>query len=114
MHDVHRNLAPAVLYEHAIRFVPLCLMFTPLTFVDTNSHDPGSVILSSGNESQSQSIAMARGSHCILVLTIPGALSVLSGAKTGRSPKDKRVVDEPSSSSDVNWGNNKTLTYFEQ
>jgi ATP-dependent phosphoenolpyruvate carboxykinase len=29
---------------------------------------------------------------------------VRSGAKTGRSPKDKRVVDEPTTSADVNWG----------
>ncbi|KNH06083.1 phosphoenolpyruvate carboxykinase [Perkinsela sp. CCAP 1560/4] len=33
-----------------------------------------------------------------------GALCVFSGTKTGRSPKDKRVVDEPSSSKDVWWG----------
>ena len=32
-----------------------------------------------------------------------GALAALSGAKTGRSPKDKRVVREPSSENDVWW-----------
>ena len=32
-----------------------------------------------------------------------GALAALSGAKTGRSPKDKRVVREPSSEKDVWW-----------
>ena len=37
-------------------------------------------------------------------LTETGALSVLSGAKTGRSPKDKRVVDEPNSTENVWWG----------
>ena len=37
-------------------------------------------------------------------LTETGALSVLSGAKTGRSPKDKRVVDEPNSTDNVWWG----------
>eukprot|EP01084_Bolivina_argentea_P239469 402509_1 len=31
------------------------------------------------------------------VMTNTGALACLSGKKTGRSPKDKRVVDEPSS-----------------
>ena len=34
-----------------------------------------------------------------------GALVAMSGEKTGRSPSDKRIVDEPTSSSDVWWGN---------
>lgn len=38
------------------------------------------------------------------VITATGALAMFSGNKTGRSPKDKRIVDEPSSSSDVWWG----------
>ena len=33
-----------------------------------------------------------------------GALIALSGEKTGRSPSDKRIVDEPSSTEDVWWG----------
>jgi phosphoenolpyruvate carboxykinase (ATP) len=33
-----------------------------------------------------------------------GALIALSGAKTGRSPQDKRVVREPQSEADVWWG----------
>jgi len=33
-----------------------------------------------------------------------GALAVSSHAKTGRSPLDKRIVDEPSSTKDVWWG----------
>ncbi|MEZ4575108.1 MAG: phosphoenolpyruvate carboxykinase (ATP) [Vampirovibrionales bacterium] len=33
-----------------------------------------------------------------------GALIAYSGAKTGRSPKDKRLVQEPSSQDDINWG----------
>jgi phosphoenolpyruvate carboxykinase (ATP) len=40
------------------------------------------------------------GSHIVST----GALSVMSGKKTGRSPKDKRTVDEPSSSADIWWG----------
>mmetsp|Transcript_17633 Transcript_17633/g.51216 ORF Transcript_17633/g.51216 Transcript_17633/m.51216 type:complete len:546 (+) Transcript_17633:1-1638(+) len=37
-------------------------------------------------------------------LTSTGALSCMSGAKTGRSPKDKRIVDNPESHDDVWWG----------
>ncbi len=33
-----------------------------------------------------------------------GALIIRSGEKTGRSPKDKRIVDHPDSSGDINWG----------
>jgi phosphoenolpyruvate carboxykinase (ATP) len=33
-----------------------------------------------------------------------GALIALSGEKTGRSPKDKRIVDEPGSRDNVWWG----------
>ena len=37
-------------------------------------------------------------------LTSTGALAVRSGAKTGRSPKDKRIVEEPASVDNVWWG----------
>lgn len=33
-----------------------------------------------------------------------GALIAYSGAKTGRSPKDKRIVEHPASKDDVWWG----------
>jgi phosphoenolpyruvate carboxykinase (ATP) len=33
-----------------------------------------------------------------------GALIVRSGEKTGRSPKDKRIVDDPNSNKDIWWG----------
>ena len=33
-----------------------------------------------------------------------GALATLSGEKTGRSPKDKRVVDHPDSTNNIWWG----------
>ncbi|MEM1304286.1 MAG: phosphoenolpyruvate carboxykinase (ATP), partial [Planctomycetota bacterium] len=37
-------------------------------------------------------------------ITASGAIATDSAAKTGRSPKDKRVVDEPGSRGDVWWG----------
>ncbi|MDR0520636.1 MAG: phosphoenolpyruvate carboxykinase (ATP) [Planctomycetaceae bacterium] len=37
-------------------------------------------------------------------LTSKGALVSMSGEKTGRSPKDKRIVKEPSTENDVWWG----------
>ena len=60
--EVHRNLAPGELYEHAIRY------------------EEGTSIADNG------------------------ALVAYSGAKTGRSPKDKRIVRHPASESDVWWG----------
>src|SRR5262245_43399949 len=60
--EVHRNLPPSQLYEHAIRY----------------EKDAG--------------------------IAENGALVAYSGAKTGRSPKDKRVVKNPKSEADVWWG----------
>ncbi|KAJ3116079.1 Protein kinase C-like 1 [Phlyctochytrium bullatum] len=37
-------------------------------------------------------------------LTSTGALALDSGAKKGRSPKDKRIVDEPQSTNNIWWG----------
>jgi phosphoenolpyruvate carboxykinase (ATP) len=37
-------------------------------------------------------------------ITSSGALVALSGAKTGRSPKDKRIMDHPDSTNNVWWG----------
>ncbi|EER41403.1 phosphoenolpyruvate carboxykinase AcuF [Histoplasma capsulatum H143] len=37
-------------------------------------------------------------------ITSTGALTAYSGAKTGRSPLDKRIVKEPSSENEVWWG----------
>ena len=61
--EVHRNLPPSALYEHAIRY------------------------------EKDASIAEN------------GALVAYSGVKTGRSPKDKRVVKNPASEKDIWWGN---------
>jgi phosphoenolpyruvate carboxykinase (ATP) len=37
-------------------------------------------------------------------ITATGVLVALSGEKTGRSPTDKRIVDEPTTTDDVWWG----------
>ena len=39
------------------------------------------------------------------VIVSSGALATNSGAKTGRSPKDKRIVENPHSRDDIWWGN---------
>jgi hypothetical protein len=44
-------------------------------------------------------------------ITSTGALTAYSGAKTGRSPLDKRIVKEPSSENEIWWGPvNKAMT----
>jgi phosphoenolpyruvate carboxykinase (ATP) len=60
--EVHRNLPPSALYEHAIRYEK-----------DASIADNG-------------------------------ALVAYSGTKTGRSPKDKRVVENDASKKDIWWG----------
>ncbi|MCG8417240.1 MAG: phosphoenolpyruvate carboxykinase (ATP) [Proteobacteria bacterium] len=37
-------------------------------------------------------------------VTATGALVAMSGAKTGRSPGDKRIVEDPASTGDIWWG----------
>ena len=44
-------------------------------------------------------------------ITATGALTAYSGAKTGRSPMDKRIVKEPQTEKEVWWGPvNKPMT----
>ncbi|KAI5068586.1 hypothetical protein GOP47_0016931 [Adiantum capillus-veneris] len=47
-----------------------------------------------------QAIKYEKGSF----VTATGAIATLSGAKTGRSPRDKRVVKEPAAENDLWWG----------
>lgn len=45
------------------------------------------------------------------MITSSGAIATRSGAKTGRSPKDKRIVEHPESQADVWWGSvNQAMT----
>lgn len=43
-------------------------------------------------------------------LTAQGALVTDSGEKKGRSPKDKRIVDDPEFTSEVWWGINSIVS----
>lgn len=47
-----------------------------------------------------QAIKYEKGSY----ITATGALATLSGAKTGRSPRDKRVVKDEETDADLWWG----------
>jgi phosphoenolpyruvate carboxykinase (ATP) len=47
-----------------------------------------------------QAIKYEKGSF----ITSTGALATLSGAKTGRSPRDKRVVKDEVAARDLWWG----------
>ena len=51
---------------------------------------------------------LRRATRCTLTCNpwaaLAGALSVRSGSKTGRSPKDKRIVDDARNSGNVWWG----------
>lgn len=53
-----------------------------------------------GAELYEQAIKYEKGSF----ITSTGALATLSGAKTGRSPRDKRVVKDDTTEDDLWWG----------
>ena len=74
--QVHRNLAPSALYEHA-----------SITVAQVHRNLP----LGALYEREAS-------------IVDNGALAACSGVKTGRSPKDKRVVKHPDSQADVWWG----------
>ncbi|RRT60485.1 hypothetical protein BHE74_00014587 [Ensete ventricosum] len=42
--------------------------------------------------------------HVLYNLSPAGALATLSGAKTGRSPRDKRVVKDETTAEELWWG----------
>lgn len=53
-----------------------------------------------GAELYEQAIKYEKGSF----ITSTGALATLSGAKTGRSPRDKRVVKDETTEKELWWG----------
>lgn len=53
-----------------------------------------------------QAIKYEKGSF----ITSSGAMATLSGAKTGRSPKDKRVVRDETTEDDLWWGKYVSLS----
>lgn len=81
--------------------------------VDTGASTPGFNLLKFGitvedirrnlAPAELYTLAIREDPQCAIADT--GALIAYSGAKTGRSPKDKRIVREPASENDVWWGN---------
>ena len=59
-----------------------------------------------GAELYEQAIKYEKGSF----ITWAGALATLSGAKTGRSPRDKRIVRDETVEDDLWWGKYVTLS----
>ncbi|XP_072954502.1 phosphoenolpyruvate carboxykinase (ATP) 1-like [Typha angustifolia] len=55
-----------------------------------------------------QAVKYEKGSF----ITSTGALATLSGAKTGRSPKDKRVVKDETTAEELWWGKYVPLSYL--
>lgn len=86
---VYHNLTPAELYEkvcfHSTAWSAPCSREAESCALSVQAlqHEPGTSITSAG------------------------ALATLSGAKTGRSPRDKRVVREADSEQDIWWNNAK-------
>ncbi len=56
------------------------------------------------NASPSRLYELALSHEKGTAITNTGAMVAMSGEKTGRSPRDKRIVDEPGSTEDIWWG----------
>jgi phosphoenolpyruvate carboxykinase (ATP) len=56
------------------------------------------------NASPSKLYELALSHEKGTAITNTGAMVAMSGEKTGRSPRDKRIVDEPGSTDDIWWG----------
>ena len=72
-------------------------------FVDLNQHGLLGLGAVHDNLGAPILVEMALARH-EAQLTETGALTALTGKRTGRSPKDKFIVQEPSVESSVDWG----------
>jgi len=70
--------------------------------VDLTAHGVHAPVLH--NPAPARLVELALAHEPGSLLTDTGALVAYSGEKTGRSPKDKRIVDEPGSAAEVDWG----------
>ncbi|KAH3662016.1 hypothetical protein OGAPHI_006197 [Ogataea philodendri] len=96
--DLHREYESSLAQENGIPFQPKSrrdsvastLGLNPEATIRYNSSFP--ILYEDGLKEKGTSISSS------------GALIAYSGSKTGRSPKDKRIVDEESSTENIWWG----------
>lgn len=74
--------------------------FLPFLKDDRNKREANMFVILLWAELYEQAIKYEKGSF----ITSTGALATLSGAKTGRSPRDKRVVRDETTEDDLWWG----------
>lgn len=74
--------------------------FLPFLKDDRNKREANMFVILLCAELYEQAIKYEKGSF----ITSTGALATLSGAKTGRSPRDKRVVRDETTEDDLWWG----------
>ncbi|KAB1203842.1 Phosphoenolpyruvate carboxykinase [ATP] [Morella rubra] len=92
-HVGHHSYAPSLnISDSALKFTHILCNLSPAdNLVSTNIF---------GTELYEQAIKYEKGSF----ITSTGALATLSGAKTGRAPRDKRVVKDKTTEDELWWG----------
>lgn len=115
-HDHHPLVSPTItVSDSSLKFTHILYNLSPagknfklkLSHIITNfenyrivNHDVICFHLGMNTELYEQAIKYEKGSF----ISSSGALATLSGAKTGRSPKDKRVVRDETTEHDLWWG----------
>ena len=74
---------------------------TPSGSLESHGISPSGAVYWNLEAKDLVALAVERGEG---VLSAHGALVTETGERTGRSPNDKFIVDEPSVSGDINWG----------